>query len=498
MSKKKRVATNILVSTLSQVITLALGMILPRLILTNWGSEYNGLINSITSIMRYLALLEAGISTSTLQALYKSLGQDDKEKTSVIVKSSQSYYRRVAFVYAALVCVISFIYPLFLKTGISYYEIVIVILLQGLTGVINFAFRASYQQLLNAEGRFYVVSIVSLITTILTYAAKIISVIIFDSIIIMQVLGVFIMCFQVIVYAVYFNRRYGWIDKKVTPDMSLLENRKYYLVQQVAGLVFNSTDTIVLSVFCGLSVASVYGVYNMIFSAIAILIGIVRSSTNFVLGQAYHENKRRFELIYKTYTSFQVTLGCYLSSCCILLIIGFVRLYTRGVTDANYVNFIAAILFCLNIMLDCSRGASLTGANVAGKAPNTTWRYIVEAGINLAVSLILVNIIGMNGVLIGTIVAGIWRSIDSIVYFNKNVLNKSPLKEFIFVGTNYCLFFIVAAIAHVYSIELASYGEFIKQGILISVLMFFVFGTVFVIANWEEFRSIVSKTIKRI
>ena len=88
MSKKKRVATNILVSTLSQVITLALGMILPRLILTNWGSEYNGLINSITSIMRYLALLEAGISTSTLQALYKSLGQDDKEKTSVIVKSS--------------------------------------------------------------------------------------------------------------------------------------------------------------------------------------------------------------------------------------------------------------------------------------------------------------------------------------------------------------------------------------------------------------------------
>ena len=67
------------------------------------------------------------------------------------------------------------------------------ILLQGLTGVINFAFRASYQQLLNAEGRFYVVSIVSLITTILTYAAKIISVIIFDSIIIMQVLGVFIM-----------------------------------------------------------------------------------------------------------------------------------------------------------------------------------------------------------------------------------------------------------------------------------------------------------------
>ena len=55
MTKSKRVAANVIVSTVTQIITLALGLVLPRVILTSWGSEYNGLINSVTTVMRYLA-----------------------------------------------------------------------------------------------------------------------------------------------------------------------------------------------------------------------------------------------------------------------------------------------------------------------------------------------------------------------------------------------------------------------------------------------------------
>ena len=99
MTKSKRVAANVIVSTVTQIITLALGLVLPRVILTSWGSEYNGLINSVTTVMRYLALLEAGISASTLQALYKSMGQRDERQTAVVIKSSQTYYHKVAFIY---------------------------------------------------------------------------------------------------------------------------------------------------------------------------------------------------------------------------------------------------------------------------------------------------------------------------------------------------------------------------------------------------------------
>ena len=56
--KKKTVIENLIVSTLTQLITLILGMILPRLILLAWGSEYNGLLSSVTNILRYLSVLK--------------------------------------------------------------------------------------------------------------------------------------------------------------------------------------------------------------------------------------------------------------------------------------------------------------------------------------------------------------------------------------------------------------------------------------------------------
>lgn len=497
MTKSKRVAANVIVSTVTQIITLALGLVLPRVILTSWGSEYNGLINSVTTVMRYLALLEAGISASTLQALYKSMGQRDERQTAVVIKSSQTYYHKVAFIYGLMVVLISFVYPLALDTKIPYWEIFFVILLQGCTGVINFAFRTAFQQILNAEGKYYIISFVTLLTTVLTYAAKLVSIMVFNNIIVMQALGVAIMGVQVLIYAVYFHKNYSWLDMTVEADMSLLENRKYYVVQQIGTLVFNSMDTFVLSVFCGLKVASVYTVYNMIYSALGTLIGILRGSTNFVLGQAFHESRKKFSEIYKVYSALQVTLGSMLASCSVVLILGFVRLYTRGIRDINYINYCAAVLFSLNIMLDCARGANLAGANVAGQAPKTTWRYLAEAFINLVVSLALVYHMQMNGVLAGTVVAGIWRSVDSIFYFYRNVLGESPIHELLYDAANLVLFAGFAVSGAVFPLTINSYFNFCCYGVVTFAFAAVLYGGLFYLLYQSEVQMLIGRIVRK-
>ena len=483
MGKSKRVISNLIITTFSQIIILATGLILPRIVLVFWGSEYNGFISSVTTIMQYLSLLEAGISVSTIQALYKSIGSGDDEQTSIVVNSSQYYYKKVSVVYAVAVLAIAFIYPIFLDSSIPYWEMFFVIFLQGLCGVINFAFRAALQQLLNAEGQYYVVALVNLLTNILTCCAKIISIMIFNSLIIMQVFGVIIMIVQVLIYGLYFKKKFHWINRDAGIDMSLLENRKYYIIQQIAGLVFHSTDTFLLSVFCGLKVASVYTVYNLVYGALVTLIGIVRNSTNFVLGQTYHESKEKFTKIYKTYTSFQMSFGGVLASCSILLIIGFITIYTSDINDINYINYFAAILFSLNLMLDCSRGACLVGTNVAGMAPQTTWRYIVEALINIFVSLALVKNLGINGVLLGTFISGVWRSVDSIVYFYKHVLSEKPIKEFLYIILNFSIFLIIAYFGKIFPIHISSLLSFIKWGLIVSVVSVMIYGFIFYIYN---------------
>ena len=497
--KKKNVLLNLIVSLSSQVITLIFGLVLPRLILLAWGSEYNGLLSSVTNIFRYLTLLEVGFNTATLQALYKSIGQNDIEQTSIIVRTSQMYYHRVSVVYASIVCIIAFGYPLIIYSEIPFWDIVAIILLQGAVGVINFSFRASYQQLLNAEGKYYIISLITLLSNLLTYAAKIAAIHVFHSVIIMQLFSVIVIIIQITIYTVYFNRHYKWLNKNVKPDKSILQNRKYYFIQQIAGLVFNSTDTFVLSVFCGLKVASVYAVYNLVYSALQQMISLIRSSTNFVLGQTFHQDKNRFRMIYDAYSAMQSMIGGIMASISILLIISFIRLYTRNVTDIDYIDYIVAFLFSFNLMLECSRGTSLASANIAGKAPETTWRYILEAGINLGTSLILVNIIGIRGVLIGTSLAGIYRTTDSIIYTNRKVLERSPAKEIGVVGFDFLLYFGIAFLSYyVIKINAGSYVDLCGAGIIAGICVILVYGSVFFITNRKNANLFIQVLRKRV
>ena len=86
--KLKRSFYNLFFNILSQIVTFSLGIIIPRLFLTNLGSEANGLVSSIGQIFACVGLLEAGIGATTMQALYKPISQNDKiEINTSLVRS---------------------------------------------------------------------------------------------------------------------------------------------------------------------------------------------------------------------------------------------------------------------------------------------------------------------------------------------------------------------------------------------------------------------------
>ena len=74
----------------------------------------------------------------------------------------------------------------------------------------------------------------------------------------------------------------------------------------------DDTDTFVLSVFCGLKVASVYATYNLVYTALAQIISLIRGSTSFVLGQSFHKDKTFFEKVYNAYSAMQSMIGDFL------------------------------------------------------------------------------------------------------------------------------------------------------------------------------------------
>ena len=135
---------NIITSILSQGISLALGVIIPRLVLVNLGSEANGLLSSIGEVLVYVALLEAGVGAASSQALYGPIGRKDHDAINGILAATDRFYKRTGRMYLAIVLMLTFVFPLTIETTLSRSTVMWVMLLSGLPGVIRYFFQGKY------------------------------------------------------------------------------------------------------------------------------------------------------------------------------------------------------------------------------------------------------------------------------------------------------------------------------------------------------------------
>ena len=73
MNRKKLLALNTSSSLIFQLTTIVCGFIVPRIILKSYGSEVNGLINSIMQFLAIISFLELGVGAVIQSSLYNPL-----------------------------------------------------------------------------------------------------------------------------------------------------------------------------------------------------------------------------------------------------------------------------------------------------------------------------------------------------------------------------------------------------------------------------------------
>ena len=112
-----KIKRNLIFGFSSEILAILLGIVVPKLTLTSYGSEINGLLSSVTQIYSYITLLEAGIGTATLQALYKTLGKKDVAKTNAVLAATNKYYHRTGALYLVAIILFSIIYPVCVKSS---------------------------------------------------------------------------------------------------------------------------------------------------------------------------------------------------------------------------------------------------------------------------------------------------------------------------------------------------------------------------------------------
>ena len=495
-SRVNKGVKNIIWGGVSQLLVLLIGLVLPRLIMMSYGSEVNGLFNSINQIFNYIALLEAGIGTATIQALYKPIVHNDRNEISSILVATRNYFRKVTGIYFAAVVAVSLIFPFVIQSDIPKHEIIFVILLHGLSNVLTFWFTSTLRQLMVANGDSFFVNNIALITTALSAVGKIILASISANIILIQVSHLAINLIQILIYTIIFKKKYSWVSFKAEPRNSALKQRNSFVVHEISTVIFNSTDMTLLSLFVNLAITSKYSIYNMVFGALNTLFSTIHNSISFVLGYSYVEGKEKYLKVHDAYVTYFCSISFSLISVCYLLTLPFISLYTSGVTDVNYYDIKLPILFSVSAMLSLSRKAESNLINIAGYAKKTIPNTIIESGINLIVSLILVNFLGIYGVLIGTIVALLYRANDMLWYANKKILNRVPIKSYKTIFTNFALFGLCAFIGNKINIVMNNYVDFVKWGVILSIIIVPLFLIVNSLVSIDSFCFVVS-SIKR-
>ena len=68
--RTKKALMNVSMSLLLQILVVLYGFIVPKIIISNFGSEVNGLIASITQFLGYIALLESGFGPVVKAVLF--------------------------------------------------------------------------------------------------------------------------------------------------------------------------------------------------------------------------------------------------------------------------------------------------------------------------------------------------------------------------------------------------------------------------------------------
>ena len=415
---------NIITSILSQSITLALGVIIPRLVLVNLGSEANGLLSSVNEVLVYVALLEAGVGTASMQALYGPIGREDRPAVNGILAATDRFYKRTGRMYLAIVVLLTFVFPQTIETTLPRTTVMWVMLLSGAPGVVKYYFQGKYTILLNVEGKGYILTSMTTVVNILTSVSKIALLLAGFDVVALQVMYLFFNLVQMAFVLWYIRRNYPWLDLKVIPNTAAISQSKNVLVHQISGMVFNNTDNLVLAFFCGLSAVSVYGIYNMLLGIISGVIGAF-GGFSFVLGQMFHNDRNKYMRLMDAYELFNMTLTFCFYCIANLFILPFLELYTEGVEGISYVDIYLPYLFIGVKLLSNGRASSLKTIEFAGHFKEKQGAALLESAINIVVSLICVWKFGIYGVLMGTIAALLYRTNDMILYANRKILGRS-------------------------------------------------------------------------
>ena len=422
MGRLKKVKLNVASTLANQLVATLCGLLIPWIMIDTFGSAAYGATTSIAQFLSYIALLEGGIGRVARGALYKPLAERDDERISQVYLAVKRFFAYIGLAFAGYVLVLALCYHDMADVTDFTREYTFMLVVGIAIGKFaEYMGGISKVTLLNADQRQYVVNGVYMITNVLNVLLIVTLANLGVDILWVKVVSSAVFVLRPVMFSLYLRRNY---HIRKTGVKAQLPNKFTGIAQHTAYVIQNNTDIMMLTLLADLRCVAVYSVYHLVVFSLRNVATSFTGGMEALLGdmaaKGEEENLRR---TYRSYKLILTALIVTLFGTAAILIVPFVRLYTEGVTDADYIQPAFALILVWAEALNCLVLPCFNLTIAANKLKDSQIGAYGEAIINVVVSLVLVLVWDpLVGVAVGTLVSTIFKCVYYVSFAGKHIL----------------------------------------------------------------------------
>lgn len=438
---------NTTVAVISQAMAIFMGFF-TRVVFTRMLTEgYVGINGLFTDILNILSLSEFGVGTAITYALYIPIARGDIKKQQILMRMFRNFYRGTAcFVLVAGVSLIPFL-DMLMKDRPDVDHLVLIYLLYLLNSVVSYlliykktlvdAHQMSYLSVLYHNGFLILQDICQIVILLLTK-----NFILF----ILTAVACTIMgnlCMSRKADALFPYLKEQCLEKlSKNEQKNILNNVKAMLMHKFGYVAVSNTDNLLISGFVSVAAAGIYSNYYLIIGSIKQVLeqalqGVAASVGN--LGVT--EKKEKINEIFHQMFFIGYWISGIAGICLFELLNPFVDISfgKKYLFDEGIV-----LILCINFFINGTRRLVVVFKESMGLFWYDRYKAVIEAALNLVISIIFVQKFGISGVFLGTLLSTVLTSVwvePYVIY--KHCFQKPVWRFFV----RYVVYIFIMAIA---------------------------------------------------
>lgn len=393
---------------LQRLANILLPFVVRTVLIHTLGAEYGGLSSLFTSILSILSLTELGFSSAIVYSMYKPIAEDDKDKICALLNVYRKAYLVIGSIILAIGLMLVPVLPKLIKddvpADVNLYVLYGIYLINNVISYFLYGYKTS---LLSAHQREDVLSKNILLYTLALYGAQCVMLLAFKDFYLFTIL----IPLSTVLLNILNNRAVSQMFPDYRPRGTIGTADRDELKKNLTGLMFskvgaatrNTFDSIVVSMFLGLTSVAMYNNYFYIVSGVnAFLVVLMNAITagvgNKIAVDSPESNYEDFNMFHFLY----MWLAGWCTVCMMCLYQPFMRLWMgESLMFPNYIMF----LFCYYFMMMKQGDISSVYYSAAGLWWHGKLRFIIEAFLNLSLNFVLGKYYGVAGIILATIIS---------------------------------------------------------------------------------------------